>query len=138
MNKLQLRKEIQDYLTENNAFMVFNICEKDAQTFYFEPVSRDEWLGISQPAFFEEKKYPTRISAGLIKAITYDREFLAEIFKMNIRFLRGDWGDFDDNEIKTYNDYHPERAQGYYDTSWGEVCIKRDNTYTTAFFNFER
>lgn len=138
MDKLKLRKEIEYELRENNGYMVFNVCEKDAQTFYFEPVSRDEWLGISSPKVFEEKKYPTRISAGLIKAIDHDREFLSEIFKINIRFLRGDWGDLADDEINAYNDRRPEKAQGYYTTSWGEVCIKRDYTFTTAFFNFER
>lgn len=140
MNKTKLRNEIRDYLVENNAFMVFNVCEKDGNTFHFEPVSLDEWLGISKPAVYEEKIYPTRISAGLIKAINYDREFLAEIFKINTRFLNGDWGDDLDDYKDTieYNDQYPERAQGYYNTSWGEVSIKRDNTFTTAFFPFER
>lgn len=138
MNKTKLRNEIRDYLVENNGFMVFNVCEKDAQTFYFEPVSLDEWLGISQPEFYEEKIYPTRITAGLVKAINYDREFLAEIFKINTKFINGDWGDLADDEINADNNRRPEKAQGYYTTSWGEVSIKRDYTFTTAFFPFER
>lgn len=138
MNKTKLRKEIQDYQTKNNAFAVFNVREKDGRTFYFEPLSHDEWLGISKPAVYEEKIYPTRITAGLIKAINYDRALLSEIFKINIKFTNGDWGDLADDEINAYNDFHPEKAQGYYTTSWGEVCIKRDYTFTTAFFNYER
>lgn len=137
MNKIKLRDEIRDYQTKNNAFAVFNVREKDENAFYFEPLSTDELLGVSQPAFYEEKIYPTRITAGLIKAINYDREFLAEIFKINTKFINGDWGDLSDDEINADNDRYPEKAQGYYTTSWGEVSIKRDYTYTTAFFPFE-
>lgn len=140
MDKLKLREKIEYELRENNGYMVFNVKEDDSGRVYFEPVSFEEWLGIDFPKTFEKKKYPTRITAGLIKAIKLDPEFFHEILEINKRFLDGDWGDNLDGFEDTieYNDRRPERAQGYYDTTWGEISIKRDNTFTTAFFPSEK
>lgn len=140
MDKLKRVKEIEDEVKNKDGFMIFNIVDKGDGTVTIEPVSLAEFRGESFPETFEIKEYPTRISAGVYKILQEDDLFFAELMSTYNRFLNGDWG-LDEweysEDIERFN-RHPETATGYYKTSWGDIQIKRDYTFTTAFLPFER
>lgn len=140
MNKLELLEQIDDWLTENNGYALFNVVDYDSSTGQLkcEPLSIDEWTGKTRPAYFEKKEYPTRVTVGILKVIELDKNFIDEMLTAYNRFLKGDWGELDEYpEIVEHNNRYPELATGYYMTSWDEVCIKQDITYTTVFLPFE-
>lgn len=142
MDKLTKCKEIDEYLTKNNAYMLFNVTGINSKTgqLEYQQVSLEEWLGQAElPASFDrEKKYPTRISAAIRIIFDIDESFVNELLTAYKRFLKGDWGELDGyNDIVDFNNKNSELATGYYMTSWGEMCIKQDFTITTAYFPFE-
>lgn len=139
MDKLKRVKEIEDEVKNKDGFMIFNIRENNDGSVTIEPVSLEEFRGESFPKVFEIKEYPTRVSAGIYKILKEDPFFMIEIINVYHRFLSGDWG-LDEwkysEDIERFN-RHPETATGYYKTSWGDIQIKRDYTFTTAFLPFE-
>lgn len=140
MDKLKRVKEIEDEVKNKDGFMIFNIVDNGDGTVTIEPVSLEEFRGESFPEVFEIKEYPTRISAGMHKILQEDELFFIELMHAYKRFLNGDWG-LDEweyrEDIERFNRY-PETATGYYKTSWGDIQIKRDYTFTTAYLPFER
>ena len=52
MDKLKIRKEIEELIKKNNSYMLFNIIDNNG-TITFEPFSFEEFMGESFPEAFD-------------------------------------------------------------------------------------
>lgn len=120
---------------KNNNETIFYKVE---ETYDFKPISSKKLSRLGSPSLdYDPKRIPDGVSSGIKEIIDANRLFLIDLEFMYHDFNRGYWGAIDDPEQIDLNDNCPEYAVGRYYSSWGDVVIRRYNSYSLACFSFE-
>lgn len=138
-DKIKKCEEVRRSIIENGTFGVFDLVRTEDEKYLVERVDLLKPLG-EQRVFDEHSKFPTRVSRGILEIMTNDKSFIPELIEVYKRFLRDDWGDLPPDDLADVSITNRNRgiATGYYQTSYGEIEIKRDYILTTAYLPFEK